>query len=254
MEVLPISVPVKKAKFDVYESFKRSSFRFKDNDILVISSKYVSMGEGAVVSLSKIRVSTKARLFASKYCLSAKMAELILRESDYIFRGIPGYILSVRDGIIAPNAGIDRSNVPDGFAVLYPRQPFISALKIRTKFFIDASIKVGIVIADSRLMPTRIGTTGVAIAVSGFEPVEDQRGKKDLFGNVLKVTFKAVADSLATIGVAVMGESNEAQPAAAIRGLKVISTERRLTWHDIAVDSREDIYIRELKGSKTFVL
>jgi len=244
VEVLPISVPVKKAKFDVYESFKRSSFRFKDNDILVISSKYVSMGEGAVVSLSKIRVSTKARLFASKYCLSAKMAELILRESDYIFRGIPGYILSVRDGIIAPNAGIDRSNVPDGFAVLYPRQPFISALKIRTKFFI----------ADSRLMPTRIGTTGVAIAVSGFEPVEDQRGKKDLFGNVLKVTFKAVADSLATIGVAVMGESNEAQPAAVIRGLKVISTERRLTWHDIAVDSREDIYIRELKGSKSFVL
>jgi F420-0:gamma-glutamyl ligase len=103
-------------------------------------------------------------------------------------------------------------------------------------------------------MPTRIGTTGVAIAVSGFEPVEDQRGKKDLFGNVLKVTFKAVADSLATIGVAVMGESNEAQPAAVIRGLKVISTERRLTWHDIAVDSREDIYIRELKGSKSFVL
>ncbi len=151
MEVLPISVPVKKAKFDVYESFKRSSFRFKDNDILVISSKYVSMGEGAIVSLSKIR----------------------------------------------------------------------------TKFFIDASIKVGIVVADSRLMPTRIGTTGVAIAVSGFEPVEDQRGKKDLFGNVLKVTFKAVADSLATIGVAVMGESNEAQPAAVIRGLKVISTERR---------------------------
>ena len=49
-------------------------------------------------------------------------------------------------------------------------------------------------------MPTRIGTTGIAIAVLGFEPVEDQRGKKDLFGKVLRVTFKAIADSLATMG------------------------------------------------------
>jgi F420-0:gamma-glutamyl ligase len=39
-------------------------------------------------------------------------------------------------------------------------------------------------------MPTRIGTTGVAIGCAGIEPVEDQRGNKDLFGHVLKYTLK----------------------------------------------------------------
>ena len=67
-------------------------------------------------------------------------------------------------------------------------------------------------------MPTRIGTTGLAIAAAGLEPVEDQRGKKDLFGNVLRVTMKAIADDFATIGVMTMGESNESMPAVIIRG------------------------------------
>jgi len=97
-------------------------------------------------------------------------------------------------------------------------------------------------------MHTRIGTIGVALASAGFEPVEDQRGKKDLFGNILKVTLKAVSDSLAAMGVAVMGESNESIPIAVIRGIKVITTDRKLSWHDMAVDARQDIYIRGLQS------
>src|ERR1041385_7394239 len=123
--------------------------------------------------------------------------------------------------MMAPNAGIDKSNVPSGFVILYPREPFKSAENLRRRFLVNLGIKVGVVIADSRLMPTRIGTTGVAIACAGFEPVEDLRGRKDLFDNVLKYTFKAVADSLATMGVAIMGESDESIPAAVVRGFKV---------------------------------
>jgi F420-0:gamma-glutamyl ligase len=104
-----------------------------------------------------------------------------------------------------------------------------------------------VIIADSRLMPTRIGTTGIAISCAGFEPVEDQRGKIDLFGNILKVTLKAVADSLATIGVSAMGESNELIPAVVIRNIKVIATDRKLSWHDMAVDATEDIYMRAVQ-------
>jgi coenzyme F420-0:L-glutamate ligase/coenzyme F420-1:gamma-L-glutamate ligase len=100
------------------------------------------------------------------------------------------------------------------------------------------------VIADSRLMPTRIGTTGVAIACAGFEPVEDQRGRRDLFGNVLRVTFKAVADGLATMGVAVMGESDESTPAAVVRGAKVVWSNNKFSWKDMAVEPFQDIYLR----------
>jgi F420-0:gamma-glutamyl ligase len=102
---------------------------------------------------------------------------------------------------------------------------------------------LGVVIADSRLMPTRIGTTGVAIACSGFSPVEDLRGKKDLFGNVLRVTQRAVADGLATMGIVIMGESDESRPAAIIRGAEVEWSNKKFCWRDMAVAPEIDIYL-----------
>lgn len=245
VEILPVHVEVKKGRFDLFESLK--GFGYKDNDILVISSKFVSMSEGAVVNLAKIRVSKKARALAAKCHMDQKMAELVLRESDYIVKGVPGFLLAIKDGMIAPNAGIDRSNVPKGYAILYPRDPFGTAEKLKQKFQKELGIRVGIVIADSRLMPTRIGTTGVAIACAGFEPVEDLRGKKDLFGNILKYTFKATADGLATMGVAVMGESDESTPASVVREAKVSWSEGKFSWRDMAVEPTQDIYLRGVR-------
>jgi coenzyme F420-0:L-glutamate ligase / coenzyme F420-1:gamma-L-glutamate ligase len=247
LEILPISVSLKTGKFNLFKSLNSSKFKFRDNDILVISSKYVSMSEGSVKRLDSVKVTGRALELASKYHMNAKLVELVIRESDYIFKGIPGFLLAIKEGIIAPNAGIDKSNIPSGFVILYPRQPFKTAENLRQKFLLHLEVKVMVIIADSRLMPTRIGTTGIAIACAGFEPVEDERGKIDLFGNVLKVTLKAVADSLATIGVSAMGESNESIPAIIIRNTKVIATDRKLSWHDMAVDAAEDIYIRGLQ-------
>jgi coenzyme F420-0:L-glutamate ligase/coenzyme F420-1:gamma-L-glutamate ligase len=243
VEVLSIAIKAKKDKFDLFESLQ--GFAYRDGDIIVISSKFVSMSEGSVVNLGRIKPGKRAKALAKKCHMSAKLAELVLRESDYVIRGVPGFLLAIRDGMIAPNAGIDKSNVPTGYAILYPRDAFGTAELLRQKFLLKG-LRIGIVIADSRLMPTRIGTTGVAIACAGFEPVEDQRGRKDLFGNVLRVTFKAVADGLATMGVAVMGESDESTPAAVIRGAKVEWTDKKLSWRDMAVEPGQDIYLRSL--------
>lgn len=245
VEILPVRTAVKRDRFDLFDSLK--GLDYKDGDIVIISSKFVSMSEGAVVNLAKIRAGKKARTLAAKCHMDEKIAELVLRESDYIVKGVPGFLLAIKDGMIAPNAGIDRSNVPKGHAILYPRDPFYTAEKLRQKFQKELGVKVGIVIADSRLMPTRIGTTGVAISCAGFEPVEDLRGRNDLFGNVLKYTFKAVADGLATMGVAVMGESDESTPAAVVRGVKVSWSERALSWKDMAVEPTQDIYLRGVR-------
>jgi coenzyme F420-0:L-glutamate ligase/coenzyme F420-1:gamma-L-glutamate ligase len=248
LEVLPLSVSLKTSKFNLFQSLCLPHFKFRDNDILVISSKYVSMSEGSIRKLDCVKnVSIRAVDLAAKYHMDAKLVELVIRESDFVFKGVPGFLLAIKDGIIAPNAGIDKSNVSSGFVILYPRQPFKTAENLRRKFLLNLGIKVMIIIADSRLMPTRIGTTGIAISCAGFEPVEDQRGKNDLFGNILKVTLKAVADSLATIGVSAMGESNELIPAVVIRNIKVIATDRKLSWHDMAVDATEDIYMRAVQ-------
>jgi coenzyme F420-0:L-glutamate ligase / coenzyme F420-1:gamma-L-glutamate ligase len=247
LEIFPISSSIKRRKFDLFDSLISSGLKFRSGDIIVISSKYVSMSEGLLLKLDKIKVSKKARTIAAKFEMDPKIAEITLRESDYILGGIPGFLLSIRDGMIAPNAGIDKSNVPPGFVIPYPNDAFKTAENLRLKFLLNCMIHVGIVIADSRLMPTRIGTVGVAIACSGFEPVEDERGKKDLFGNALRVTLRAVADGLAATGVAIMGEGRESIPAVVVRGFKVIPTDRRLSKYDMAIDPKQDIYIRGLK-------
>jgi coenzyme F420-0:L-glutamate ligase/coenzyme F420-1:gamma-L-glutamate ligase len=244
VEILPVQVKPRKNRFDLFENLQ--VFEYKNNDIVVISSKFVSMSEGSVVSLRRVKASKRARALGARYHIDAKMTELVLRESDFIVKGVPGFLLAIRDGMIAPNAGIDKSNVPKGYAILYPRDPFATAEKLRQKFLVKRGIRTGIVIADSRLMPTRIGTTGVAIACAGFQPVDDLRGRRDLFGNILRVTFKAVADGLATMGVAVMGESDESTPAAVIRGAKVEWSDKKFSWRDMAVEPMQDIYLRSL--------
>jgi len=248
VEILPITIKTQRGRFDLFRSLQ--DFVYEHNDIVVISSKFVSISEGALVKLSRIKVTKRAKDLASHNHMDSKLAELVLRESEFVVGGVPGFLLAIRDGMIAPNAGIDKSNVPKGYAVVYPREPFETAEKLRIKFLADLGIRVGIVIADSRLMPTRIGTTGIAIASAGFEPVEDQRGRRDLFGNVLRFTFKASADALATMGVALMGESNESTPAVVVRGAHVLWSDRKFSWKDMAIEPFQDIYLRGNLGQQ----
>lgn len=243
----PIKIKTKRKMFDLFGTIISSKFKFKDSDILVLSSKFVSMSEGSVLDLQKIKPSDKAKEIAKNYQMDPTLVEAVIRESDIIFGGLPGFLLTIRKGILAPNAGIDKSNVPYNTIICLPNDPFLSAETLRLEFLAGLGIQVGIVISDSRLMPTRIGTTGVAIGCAGIEPVEDQRGNKDLFGNVLKYTLKATADSLATMGTFVMGESNESIPVVVIRGMNIAFTDRMLSWEDLAIDYETDIYFRSMQ-------
>jgi len=246
MEIFPIKIPKKDEGFDLFETIVESKFRFQREDIIVISSKFVSMSERSLIVLKNVKVTRRARALASRFRMDEKLAQITLQESDHIVSGIPGFLLTINDGMIAPNAGIDKSNCPQGKVVLYPRDSFKTADELRKKFLQKYGIKIGIVISDSRLMPTRIGCTGIAVGVSGFNPVDDERGKRDLYGNKLRVTFKATADCLATMGVFMMGESNESIPVVVIRGAAVKSTARKLSMKDMTVSPKIDIYLRNM--------
>jgi coenzyme F420-0:L-glutamate ligase / coenzyme F420-1:gamma-L-glutamate ligase len=246
MEILPIKIPKKDEGFDLFRTIVDSKFQFLADDILVISSKFVSMSERSLIDLKNVKVSKRARELALKFKMDERIAQVTLQESDYVVSGIPGFLLTINDGMIAPNAGIDKSNCPQGKIVLYPKDSFKTANELRKKFLKKHGMKIGIVISDSRLMPTRIGCTGIAVGVSGFYPVDDERGKADLYGKKLKVTFKATADCLATIGVFMMGESNESIPLVVIRGADVRETKRSLSMKDMTVNPKIDIYLRNL--------
>jgi coenzyme F420-0:L-glutamate ligase len=247
-EVFALNLPPMDSKFDLYEAISKTNFQFKQNDIVVVSSKFVSIGEGAVVQIDWLKATQKAKAIAKRFQMEEKLTELVLREADEVYGGIPGFLLCKKNGMLCPNAGIDRSNIPNGYAVLYPRQPFDSANSLRLNFLNKRKLKVFVVISDSRLMPGRLGTSGVAIAISGFEPVADERGKKDLFGNILRVTMRAVGDGLASIAVALMGESRESTPVVVVRGFEVKKSDRAMNWRDLAIDPIEDIYRRSFSS------
>ena len=220
LEVFTVKATKKRGKFDLYTEIKKlvkeNGLSFKEGDILVISSKYVSNSQGRMLNHSKIRPSEKANELSKKFSINNELSEVIIRESDFIFGGVSGFVIASTNNIMAPNAGIDKSNSQNQL-ILYPHNPYLAAEQIKRKLFLDNGIHVGVIIVDSRLMPARVGTIGIAIACSGIEPVLDRRGTKDLDGNVLKVTFQAIADNLASIANHKMGEGDEALPLVIIR-------------------------------------
>jgi len=244
----PVTTPTKSTKFDIVELIdKRIGAQLKDGDVLVVSSKFVAVSEGRVVKLRGVSAGTKARELARKYRMNPRLCELVVRESDEILGGIPGFLLASKDGLLTPNAGIDKSNVRHGAVVLYPRKPQESAWRIREGLKFSCGVSVGVVICDSRLSPTRRGTTGVAIAASGIEAVLDMRGRKDLFGNVLKVTAQGVADDLSSAAEILMGESDEATPMVLVRGLRRnLLKETEYPGKRFAIPMDECVYLRSL--------
>lgn len=251
-ELIPIKTEMKNDKFDLFEtivqSIERTGEKICEDDIIAISSKFVAMSQGAVVELNAVKPSERAQEIAEKFNMDPRLTELVLKESDYIFNGIEGFILAVKEGVIAPNAGIDKSNIREGYVILHPREPFKIARDLREKFLGKTGKRIAIVIIDSRLMPTRIGTVGVAVAAAGFEPVEDLRGTKDLFGNILRVTRKATADSIATAANMIMGESSESIPIVIVRNFDVKTSDRILNWQDLAIPHDQCIYVRGLRN------
>lgn len=118
---------------------------------------------------------------------------------------------------MAANAGIDNKNVPSDYAVLWPKDPAASAREVRDRVKSRTGKDVAVIIVDSGLVPLRIGTTGLALAVAGFKPIKDSRGCKDLFGKSIVITRQAVADDLASAAHLLMGEATEKTPLVLIK-------------------------------------
>ena len=252
LTVLPLLAKRMETEFDVFEelenTLEKNKTKLEDGDVIVISTKYVSNSQGRIVDLEKIKASEYGRKIANEFNLKPEVAEVIIRESDKIFGGIGGFVITSADNIMAPNAGIDKSNAKKGKAILYPKDPYLIAEQIRRKIFLKLLIHVGIILVDSRLMPARIGTSGVAVSCAGIEPVLDMRSKKDLDGNPLKVTFQAVVDNLATIANHKMGEGGESKPFAIVRNSDSILTDRKISSSEMAIAPEQCVYVRGLSN------
>lgn len=252
LTVIPLTSEKKDGKFSFFDELKRilkrNKFSIKEGDVLVISSKFLSNSQGRILDIEKSKVCQKASKIAKKFDSNAKFMEIVYRESDNILGGVAGFVMSTTNGILAPNAGIDKSNSKGTKVVLYPEEPYKFAEDVKRKIFLELNLHVGVIIVDSRLMPARIGTTGVAIACAGIEPTKDLRGEKDLDGNPLKVTFQATADNLASIANHKMGEGDDLHPIAIVRDSNCELTDRRIIPEEMIIPYEQCVYIRSFSN------
>lgn len=239
-------------EFDIFETLlstlEKNNSKLEEGDVLVISTKFVSNAQGRIIDLNNVKTSSYGDKISKEFQLKPQISEVIIRESDKIFGGISGFVITSADDIMAPNAGIDKSNAKKDKIILYPTNPYLVSEQLRRKIFLKLQIHVGVILVDSRLMPARVGTSGVAIACAGIEPVLDMRSKKDLDGNPLKVTFQAVVDNLATIANHKMGEGAESKPFAIVKNSGAELTDRKIKPSEMAISPDQCVYVRGLSN------
>jgi coenzyme F420-0:L-glutamate ligase/coenzyme F420-1:gamma-L-glutamate ligase len=208
----------------ILDACEESHIEWRHRDIVVVTHKIVSKAEGRVVA-----VETDEQYRA---VVESEAAAIVRRRGDLV-------ITQTRHGFICANAGVDRSNVSAGHAVLLPERPDRSAHTIRMGIERATGVSIAVVVTDTFGRPWRRGLTDVAIGVSGMPAILDLKGTTDSTGRVLDVTEVAIVDEIAAAADLVMGKAIGV-PAAIVRGLTWPPGEGRAA--DLVRPADEDLF------------
>ena len=240
MQILPVYIEKEITSDDNLSKIIINSTDIDDGDILVIAQKVISKQEGRIVELSSVKTSLLSEGISSQYNKDPRIVELILSESKRIVRMKSGLIIvETNHGFICANAGIDESNVADGFATLLPLNSDKSAELIRNKILDETGKNIAIIIADTFGRPFRMGQTNCAIGISGLNPILDYSGTLDSFDRILRVTAIAIADELSAAAELVM-EKTKKCPVAIIRDYSFNAGERTIA--DLIRPENDDLF------------
>ena len=217
LEIIPVKIQKEIESDDNLVDLILESSEVNNGDILIFSQKIVSKNEGRILSLSSVTPSPLASGIASSYGKDPRLVELILSESKRIVRMENGIIIvETKHGFVCANAGIDESNVQDGYATLLPDNPDQSANLLKGRIEQKTGKNIAVIISDTFGRPFRLGQTNIAIGIAGLEPILDYNGKPDTFGKIMQVTAIAIADEICSASELVMGKV-EKFPIAIIR-------------------------------------
>ena len=228
LQVIPVKFQKEVEPNDDLVDLILESFEVNDDDILVFSQKIISKNEDRILRLSSVNPSLLADGIASSYGKDPRLVELILSESKRIVRMENGVIIvETKHGFVCANAGIDESNVEDGYATLLPNDPDRSANLLKEKIKQNTGKNVAVIISDTFGRPFRLGQTDIAIGIAGLEPILDYNGKPDTFGKIMQVTAIAVADEICSASELVMGKTQKC-PIAVIRNYNFSSSTAKI--------------------------
>jgi coenzyme F420-0:L-glutamate ligase / coenzyme F420-1:gamma-L-glutamate ligase len=205
LEVIPVEGLPEVRPGDRLAPMLAACAELADGDVVVVTQKVVSKAEGRMVSVDPDDSAAYAAV------IEAECVRILRRRGDLV-------IAETAAGFVCANAGVDRSNVPDGFVTLLPVDADRSARRIRDGLRAAPGVEVGVIVSDTFGRTWRRGVTDVAIGCAGIAAIVDLRGTTDALGRALEVTEVAVADELAAAAELVMGKA-AGVAAAVIRGV-----------------------------------
>ena len=227
MKFIPVKTRIlQPPQDDLFSVFDESLIEVSEGDIVVVSSKVVSIHEGHCVPASG----------SDKKALIAQEAQFSIPRTYW-----PSPLTVAHNAFIG-TAGIDESNA-NGHYVLLPKDPFVSAHNIYSYITKRFALKhIGVVITDSHSSPLRRGAMGVAIGWWGFAPTINHVGKPDLFGREFRIEVSNIADAIAAGAGLVMGETDECQPVVIATEIPGITFEDKNTKDELFVAPKDDTF------------
>ena len=232
-------IPIKTRTFippqdNLFAVLDESLTDVQESDVIVVTSKVVSIHEGRCVPME-----------------GTDKSELVRQEAEYIFNPEDRvHPLTITHHALISAAGIDESN-SSGYYTLLPEKPFESAQEIyqylKKRFNRE---HLGVIITDSHSLPFRYGAMSVSIGYWGFVPVESHVGRADLFGRLMKFSSTNIVDSISAGCALVTGECDESQPVVIVRNVpNVIFTDVDVR-EKLLIPFEEDIYKSLFKDFK----
>lgn len=204
MQLIPVTTrTLQPPQDDLLSVMTETLPTLQEKDVVLVSSKVVAIHEGRTAPADQV----------DKEALVKDTADLIIPRSYW------SSPLTVAHNTFLGAAGIDESN-GNGYYILLPEDIFASAKRLHSwlkeKFNLN---EIGVVIVDSHSVPFRYGATGVAVGFWGIEPLEDCRGREDLFGREIKHERSNLVDGLAAGATVLMGEVDESTPIVVARDI-----------------------------------
>lgn len=217
-------------KDDLYDLLDEYLTGVREKDILIVTSKVVSIHEGRCVRKEDVK---------SKHELAKQEADGTME-----YENVHGneFLVTLTQNAFISSAGIDESN-GNGYYVLLPKDPWKSCREIWEYVRKKHGVKdVAVIMVDSHSLPLRYGALGISIGYFGLDPLKRYVGKEDLFGRPFKVERTNIVDAIAAASTLVMGEGSECQPIGIVRDAVGVTFADQDTCESLLIPPKEDMY------------
>ncbi|HZA86729.1 MAG TPA: coenzyme F420-0:L-glutamate ligase, partial [Acidimicrobiales bacterium] len=159
IEVLPVEgIAEVRPGDDLAGLLAKAAGDMRNGDVVVVTQKVVSKAEAQLVPIDPNDPESKAKI------VEGESVRVLRRRGDLV-------ISETRHGFVCANAGVDLSNVENGWAALLPEDPDRSARRLRDGLRHRLGVDVAVVISDTFGRVWRRGLTDVAIGCAGVRAV-----------------------------------------------------------------------------------